>query len=115
MFTGFNCFNSSHLQFPAGLLDPIELGFLLHCLERCNDVGAAKAWRADKHFLQANTFEKVEQTYERVWNGEAYLLTPRTTVTPLKAELDQAFAAYTHWLAQIQEPQRGAEEGEVAT
>ncbi|MFQ5820867.1 MAG: hypothetical protein ACE5I5_12820, partial [Candidatus Heimdallarchaeota archaeon] len=102
-----------YLQFPAGLPDPVELGFLLNCLEHCDDVGAAKAWGAGKLFLQAYTLEKVERTFERVWNGEAYQMTPKVTVTPLKAELDQALAAYTQWLAQILATQRGTEEGAV--
>lgn len=103
----------TYLTFLNGLPDPVELGFLLNCLERCNDVGAAKSWGAGKLFLQSYTLEKVERTFKRVWNGKAYQMTPKATVTPLKAELDQAFAAYTQWLAQIQATSRGAEEGAV--
>lgn len=103
----------AYLTFLNGLPDPVELGFLLNCLERCDDVGAAKAWGAGKLFLQSYTLEKVERTYQRVWNGNAYQMTPKTTVTPLKAELDQACAAYTQWLAQLLATQRGTEEGAV--
>jgi len=108
----------TYLQFPNGLPDPVALGFLFNCLERCADVGAAKAWGAGKLFIQSYTLEKVELTYEREWNGDAIQLTPRMTVTPLKAELEQAFDAYEQWLAQtVAAPRESSEveEGEMVT
>ena len=99
---------ASYLEFPNGLPDPVALGFLLNCLERCVDVGAAKAWGAGKVFLQSYTLEKVEISYTREWNGEAIQLTRKETITPLKAELDHAFDAYAQWVGQ-----RASDNGEV--
>ena len=62
----------TYLQFPKGLPNPLELGFLVNCLERCADVGAAKAWGAGKLFLQSYILEKVELTYEWEWNGTPF-------------------------------------------
>ncbi|MFQ5821955.1 MAG: hypothetical protein ACE5I5_18355 [Candidatus Heimdallarchaeota archaeon] len=104
----------TYLQFPNGLPDQVELGFLLNCLERCTDVGAAKAWGAGKLFIQSYTLEKVEITYDREWAGDALRLTRKETITPLKAELDQAFEAFAQWLAQTAAEQREFDKGEVA-
>ncbi|MFQ6124608.1 MAG: hypothetical protein ACE5R6_08400 [Candidatus Heimdallarchaeota archaeon] len=106
----------TYLQFPNGRPKPITLGFLLNCLERCTDVGAAKAWGAGKLFLRAYTLEKVEFTYAREWDGGAFQLVRKETVIPLKAELEHAFEAYEQWLAQIvTKPSESSEthEGEV--
>ncbi|NIO19826.1 MAG: hypothetical protein GTN76_03565 [Candidatus Aenigmarchaeota archaeon] len=61
-------------------------------------MGAAKAWGAGKLFIQSYTLEKVEISYEREWDGEAFQLTPKVTVTPLKAELNPAFRIYAQWV-----------------
>ncbi|NIO12264.1 MAG: hypothetical protein GTO40_31295 [Deltaproteobacteria bacterium] len=60
--------------------------------------------------------EKVELTYTREWDGEAFQLVRKETVTPLKAELEHAFEAYEQWLAQmVTKPRESSEanEGEV--
>ena len=103
----------TYLQFPNGLPNLVVLGFLVNCLEQCADVGAAKAWGAGKLFLQSYTLEKVEITYEREWVGEAYQLIRNETVTPLKTELDQAFGAYTQWIAQQKATIQETDEGEA--
>ena len=105
----------TYLTFPTGLPDPLELGFLLNCIERCVDVGAAKAWGAGKLFIQSYTLEKVEISYEREWDGEAFQMTPKVTVTPLKTKLDQAFRIYTQWVAQQMVVPEVAKEGAAAT
>jgi len=74
----------TYLQFSQGLPDPVVLGFLLNCLERCREVGAAKAWGAGQLFLQAYTLERVECAYTREWDGEAFQLTRNEMITPLK-------------------------------
>jgi len=78
----------------------VEQSVPSNCLERCTDVGAAKVWGSGKLVLQSYSLEKVELTYTREWTGQAYQLTPTVTITPLKAELDQALDAYTQWLAE---------------
>ncbi|MFQ5818368.1 MAG: hypothetical protein ACE5I5_00015 [Candidatus Heimdallarchaeota archaeon] len=103
----------TYLQFPNGLPDPLVLGFLVNCLEQCADVGAAKAWGAGKLFLQSYTLEKVDITYEREWDGEAYQLIRKETVTTLKTELDQAFGVYTQWIAQQKAIIQETDEGEA--
>lgn len=104
----------TYLQFPNGRPKSIPLGFLLNCLERCTDVGAAKAWGAGKLFLQAYTLEKVELTYTREWDGEAFQLVRKETVTPLKAELEHALDVFEQWLAQIKSTTSESDVGEVA-
>lgn len=103
----------TYLWFPVGLPDPVILGFLFNCLEHCDNVGAAKAWGAGKLFLQSYTLEKVEVTYVREWTGDALQMSPQIMVTPLKAELDQAFSAYTRWLTQVHPTPGMGKEGEV--
>lgn len=63
--------------------------------------------------VQSYTLEKVDLTYEREWDGEAVQMTPKVTITPLKAELDQAFAAYAQWVAQNRPLAQETDEGEV--
>lgn len=104
----------TYLQFPNGLPPPLELGFLLHCLERCTDVGAAKAWGAGKLFIQSYTLERVDYMYDRTWTGEAYQLTRNETRTPLKTELDQALEVYAQWMTQQQGEVPAEAIGEVA-
>jgi hypothetical protein len=103
----------TYFNFPHGLPSPVELGFLLNCLEACPEVGAAKAWGAGKLFLQSYTLEKVEVAYEREWDGAVIQLALKTTIIPLKAELDQVFAAYAQWLSQVRPPVQETDEGEV--
>ena len=92
----------TYLEFTNGLPPPVVLGFLLHCLEWCPNIGAAKAWGAGKLFLRSYALEKVELTYDREWNGATIHLTPQLTITPLKEKLEQALAEYQAWLAQLQ-------------
>jgi len=103
----------TYLQFPNGLPDPLELGFLLHCLERCTDVGAAKAWGAGKLFIQSYALQHVEYIYDRIWTGDVYQLIRNERITPLKAELDQALEVIAQWI--IQQPGAAPDEtlGEV--
>jgi hypothetical protein len=104
---------TTYLQFPNGLPDPLALGFLLNCLERCTDVGAAKAWGSGKLVLQSYSLEKVTLTYTREWNGNVYQLAPTVTISPLKTELDQALDTYTQWLADQSTKIREVAEGMV--
>lgn len=92
----------TYLEFPTGLPPPMVLGFLLHCLEWCPDIGAAKAWGAGKLFLRSYALEKVELVYEREWDGDTLRLTPKETITPLKKELEQALTEYKAWLTHVQ-------------
>jgi len=50
--------------------------------------------------LQTYSLEKLKLTNLREWTGQAYQLTPTITVSPLKAELDQALDTYTQWLVE---------------
>lgn len=103
----------TYLSFPHGLPDPVALGFLLNCLERCDQVGGAKAWGAGKLFLQAYTLEKVECAFERTWEGDTFHIRPKLTVTPLKVELEQAFNAYSQWITQMLTPSEESDEENV--
>lgn len=49
----------------------------------------------------------------REWDGEAFRVTRHKTITPRKAELEQAFDAYGHWVAQQMTIPRDVDEGEV--
>lgn len=104
---------TTYLTFSHGLPLPIELGFLVNCLEYCREVGAAKAWGAGKLCLQAYGLEEVAITYTREWTGDRIQLVCKKTITPLREELEAAITAYMQWIAQHRAETLVIEEGEV--